>query len=303
MNGILIIDKQQDWTSHDVVAKVRGILKMRAIGHAGTLDPMATGVLPLLVGGATKALDYLPGAKAYIATFRLGITTDTQDITGKIITSVEDGALDVPPEKIQSIIPKFTGAQKQIPPMYSAVKIGGKKLYDIARKGGKIERPPRDIVITKLALLESNNNEHTIEVNCSGGTYIRTICHDIGQKLGCGATMTSLRRTMACGFTLEQAMTLEELQNLVGTTTLSRPPLIPTETIFAHYPTITTTENDMTKIKNGAPFPSPLLKGDAVATAKGRSPLESFVRVYAPDGQFFMLGRVENDFIKQVKRF
>ena len=286
MNGILIIDKRQDWTSHDIVAKSRGILRTRAIGHAGTLDPLATGVLPLLVGSATKALDYLPSGKHYIATMRLGITTDTQDITGNV-TSTSDA---LPPyDAVQNVLPEFTGAQQQIPPMYSAVKIDGKKLYDIARKGGEIERPPRDIMIKKLELLSQSDNDYVIEVHCSGGTYIRTLCHDIGQKLGCGAVMTALRRTMACNFTLDNAVTLDDLQN-------GNVPLIDTDTIFADHPMITATDEEIAKICNGQAIANPRRCG-----TKGKE--SKFVRVYTPNGQFFMLGCIDDGMIKQVKRF
>ncbi|MCL2546019.1 MAG: tRNA pseudouridine(55) synthase TruB [Oscillospiraceae bacterium] len=284
LNGFLIIDKPQGWTSHDIVAKTRGILRTRAIGHAGTLDPLATGVLPLLIGGATKALDYLPNGKAYIAVLRVGIETDTQDITGNI-TAMSDTR---PPNgALEALLPSFTGEQKQIPPMYSAIKIGGKTLYKEARAGREVERPARDVVIEKLELLSQDGDEYTIEVHCSGGTYIRTLCHDIGRQLGCLAAMTGLRRTMACNFTLDDAVTLDAVSPDMQ--------LLPIDTtVFAQYPAITVTTADMTNIKNGKPIR---------ANAECRIKSAELTRVYAPDGQFIMLGRVDDGFVKQVKRF
>ena len=210
-NGIIIIDKPAGWTSMDVCAKLRGILKTKKVGHAGTLDPMATGVLPVFVGQATRAVSFAEdGEKEYIAGLRLGRTTDTQDTSGE--------TLDTHPvltgrEDLLHLLPRFTGEIQQVPPMYSAVKIGGQKLYQIARRGGEIERPARPVTVYELELLDQTGpGDYTLRIRCSKGTYVRTLCHDIGQALGCGGCMSSLRRTVAAGFTLEEAVTLDRVQ-------------------------------------------------------------------------------------------
>ena len=200
-NGIIIIDKPAGWTSMDVCAKLRGILKTKKVGHAGTLDPMATGVLPVFVGQATRAVSFAEdGEKEYIAGLRLGRTTDTQDTSGE--------TLDTHPvltgrEDLLHLLPRFTGEIQQVPPMYSAVKIGGQKLYQIARRGGEIQRPARPVTVYELELLDQTGpGDYTLRIRCSKGTYVRTLCHDIGQALGCGGCMSSLRRTVAAGSTL-----------------------------------------------------------------------------------------------------
>ena len=210
-NGIIIIDKPAGWTSMDVCAKLRGILKTKKVGHAGTLDPMATGVLPVFVGQATRAVSFAEdGQKEYVAGLRLGRTTDTQDTSGE--------TLDTHPvltgrEDLEHLLPRFTGSIEQVPPMYSAIKIGGQKLYQIARRGGEVERPARPVTIHELELLgRSGPADYTLRIRCSKGTYVRTLCHDIGQALGCGGCMSSLRRTMAAGFTLDDAVTLDRAQ-------------------------------------------------------------------------------------------
>ena len=234
MNGILIVDKPSDWTSHDVVAKLRGALKMKRIGHGGTLDPMATGVLPIFIGTATKLSATSTDAnKEYIAGLRLGITTDTQDITGNVVAESE---LSVAVSDLMNILPKFTGTIQQTPPMYSAKKHKGKKLYELARKGIEVPREPKEIQIHTLelltptqydALFKDNNVQDTsgsnvqvsaktdsdflLRVACSKGTYIRTLCHDIGNTLGCGGTMSSLRRTCSGTFRIEDSHTLDNV--------------------------------------------------------------------------------------------
>jgi len=204
INGILIIDKPESWTSHDVVAKLRGALRIKRIGHGGTLDPMATGVLPIFIGTATSMASTSTDAdKEYIAGLKLGVVTDTQDITGKVLS---ENDVSVTVDDIRGILSCFTGKQQQIPPMYSAKKQNGKKLYELARKGIEVKREPRDIEIYELELIE----QFLLRVKCSKGTYIRTLCHDIGTALGCGATMCSLRRTMSGRFKIEDAITLDK---------------------------------------------------------------------------------------------
>ena len=211
-NGIIPIYKPMGFTSFDVVAKCRWILKTKKIGHAGTLDPMATGVLPIFIGTATKACDMLPdNDKAYIAEFKLGIKTDTEDITGKVIK--QDENVSVKKDDILSVIPLFTGEIMQIPPMYSAVSVGGKRLYELARKGIEVEREARKITIYKLSLESFDEEEKTgkLYIECSKGTYIRTLISDIAEKAGSIATMTSLIRVKASGFSLSECITLDEL--------------------------------------------------------------------------------------------
>jgi len=210
INGVLIIDKPTDWTSHDVVAKLRGALRIKRIGHGGTLDPMATGVLPIFIGQATQRSSTSTDAdKEYIAGIKFGVVTDTQDITGKVLS---ENDASVTAQELKAIIPRFTGPQKQIPPMYSAKKQGGKKLYELARKNIEVEREPREIEIKEFELLGDN----LFRIKCSKGTYIRTLCHDIGTALGCGAAMSSLRRTMSGIYRIEDAVTLENALDLIS---------------------------------------------------------------------------------------
>lgn len=204
MDGIIILDKPEDFTSFDMVAKMRRLLGTRKVGHAGTLDPMATGVLPIFVGRATKCCDILPNQnKRYTATFQLGYTTDTLDATGRVLTRTEVSATK---EDVEKALESFRGEIMQLPPMYSAIQINGKRLYDLARQGIEIEREKRPVTITELNLLSADDTQHIyqIDVACSKGTYIRTLCADIGEALGCGATMTALRRTEAAGFSIAE---------------------------------------------------------------------------------------------------
>ena len=228
-NGILIIDKPTDWTSMDVCAKLRGILKEKKIGHGGTLDPMATGVLPVFVGSATRAVEFAEkGDKEYIAGLRLGLVTNTQDTTGEIL---EERPAAVDRETLEAVLPRFTGPIAQVPPMFSAIKRDGKKLYELARAGREVERAPRPVTIHALEILERRGPaEYLLRVRCSKGTYVRTLCHDIGQALGCGGCMSSLRRTMAAGFTLDQAVTLEDVRERGAVL------LLPTDRFFRGLP-------------------------------------------------------------------
>ncbi len=234
--GILLIDKPKSFTSFDVIAKLRGMTRTKRIGHAGTLDPLATGVLPIFFGRATKAVDLLPDHdKIYEATFQLGLVTDTQDITGEVISKT---AHNVTAEQVKTTLQGFLGEQKQLPPMYSAVRVNGQRLYDIARNGGEVKRDERDITVYAIGIISENELDgiYKIRVSCSRGTYIRTICHDLGQTLGCGAVLTDLRRTDACGFSIKNCITLEEAQALTDADSLAAR-LLPTESAFAHLPT------------------------------------------------------------------
>ena len=212
MNGIIIIDKPQEWTSNDVVSRLRRVFNTRRIGHGGTLDPMATGVLPVFVGRATRGVEFFEHAeKVYETTIRFGLTTDTEDITGKTLTECE---VSLTREDLEAVLPRFRGDILQIPPMYSAIKVNGQKLYDLARKGREVERQPRPITIHELQLLEFAGNEARLRVRCSKGTYIRTLCHDIGQKLGVGGTLAALRRTRRGKFNISDAITIEKIKEM-----------------------------------------------------------------------------------------
>ena len=284
-NGILIIDKPQDWTSMDVCAKLRRCLGERRIGHAGTLDPMATGVLPVFAGRATRAVEFASeGKKEYLAGLRLGQVTDTQDTTGTVL---ETRPAAVTLEQLTEALAPFQGTIQQIPPMYSAIKIQGKKLYELARKGKEVERPPRTIIIYALtAERQINETDFLLRVRCSKGTYVRTLCHDIGRALGCGGTMFSLRRTMAAGFTLEQAHPLEEVLNHPEPASL----LIPVDQYFAKHPSLTLPPQLEKKVRNGMSVPLP-------NTPDGE------YRVYGASGTFLALSRAERGRLTTIKSF
>ena len=284
-NGIIIIDKPQDWTSMDVCAKLRGVLGEKRVGHAGTLDPMATGVLPVFVGRATRAVQYAEsGEKEYAATLRLGLTTDTQDVWGN--TLEEKPVPDNAGERLRALLPQFTGEISQIPPMYSAVKIGGKKLYELARKGQEVARKPRTVTIHALDVAEpSEGSDFSLRVRCSKGTYIRTLCHDMGQALGCGGTMAALRRTMACGFTLADAHTLEEVLAHPDPTAL----LLPVDSLFADRPALTLTQKQADRLSHGGSFSTPAPTGE--------------YRAYSPTGDFLALCKVSDGALSAIKSF
>ena len=218
MDGILIIRKEKGYTSHDVVARLRGILHQKKIGHTGTLDPDAEGVLPVCLGRATKVCDMLTDTdKEYVAVLRLGVVTDTQDMTGRVLRESED----IPEETaVREAVLSFEGGYDQIPPMYSALKRNGKKLVDLAREGKEVERDPRRVRIYRIVPEETDLPRMRIRVSCSKGTYIRTLCHDIGEKLGCGGAMESLVRTRAAGFSLEEALTLQQVEEHKDSITL-----------------------------------------------------------------------------------
>lgn len=286
-DGILIIDKPQGWTSMDVCAKLRGMFSEKRVGHAGTLDPMATGVLPVFLGRATRAVEFAErGRKEYLTTLRLGQVTDTQDVTGTIL---EQRPVSVGREELEQILPRFTGEIQQIPPMYSALKVNGKKLYQLARQGKTIERKPRSITIYELSVTEPlNETDYALRVQCSKGTYIRTLCHDIGSALGCGGTMAALRRTEAAGFSLSQAVTMEQVQAAVDAgnpETL----LLPVDTYFSRYPAVTIQGRREHLCRNGNAF-----------SCAGENGL---FRVYNSEGEFLMLGERKDNVMSTVKSF
>ncbi len=251
MNGIICIDKPEGFTSFDVIGKLRGILKMRRLGHSGTLDPMATGVLPVFVGHATKACGILPDdRKIYIAGFRLGQVSDTQDSTGTILE--EHDASHITEERILDALPQFTGDIAQIPPMYSAVSVDGKRLYELARQGKTVERKARQVHVERIELtaFDLETGEGRLKIHCGTGVYVRTILHDLGQVLGCGAVMTSLRRTMSNGLPIHICFTLEEIQRLADENCLDAA-LMPIEKAFASLPAIHLDEKQTLHYRNG----------------------------------------------------
>ena len=287
MNGILIVDKPQGWTSHDVVAKLRGIYREKRIGHSGTLDPMATGVLVVFLGRATRAVELCENdEKTYIAGLRLGVVTNTQDITGE---TTEEKPVTVTRETVEDTLKQFLGPQTQIPPMYSAVKIGGKKLYELARKGQEVERKPRNIVISELELLEQNGKDYLLKVRCSKGTYVRTLCHDIGAKLGCGGCLCSLQRSQAGRFRLGDAVSLETIQEAKNQETHLEL-LRPVDSIFAEYPQVVLGEKQTGRCKNGADIPGLGLE-------------DGLYRVYGPGEEFLALGKSQDGILGTVKSF
>ena len=285
-DGIIIIDKPAGWTSMDVCGKLRGILKTKKVGHAGTLDPMATGVLPVFVGSATRAVSYAEaGDKEYIAGLRLGLVTNTQDTSGEVLE--QHPAEDITRGQLEAVLTRFTGEIQQVPPMYSAIKIGGQKLYELARKGQEIDRPARTVTIHGPELLEPEapGGDWRLRVRCSKGTYVRTLCHDIGQALGCGGCMSSLRRTMAAGFTLAECRTIEEVQQQ-GESLLA-----PTDSLFRRYPAYRIpSERADRRCRCGNPL-----------AAEGLQP--GLYRVYGTDGTFLCLSRWENGVLTSEKNF
>jgi len=284
-NGILIIDKPADWTSHDVVAKLRGILHERRIGHAGTLDPMATGVLPVFVGRATRAVEFAAEReKEYIATLSLGMTTDTQDSTGALLTTHEVTASR---QDVEAVLGQFRGEILQIPPMYSAIKRQGQKLYELARRGQEVERDPRPITIYELELLEQlSPADYRLRVLCSKGTYVRTLCHDIGQALGCGGCLSALRRTRSAGFALEDAVTLEQAAAAEDPASL----LLPVDAYFSDTPILLLTDAKAEKrLRNGNPVPMD-------------GPDKTF-RVYSAGQEFLALARRSAGRLTTIKSF
>ena len=282
-NGIIIIDKPAGWTSMDVCAKLRGILHEKRVGHAGTLDPMATGVLPVFVGQATKAVSFAEnGRKVYETVLQLGRVTDTQDTTGE---TLEERAVTVTADDVRAALPRFLGEIEQIPPMYSAIKVNGQKLYDLARQGKEVARKPRRITIYGLALTEElGNGQYALRVECSKGTYIRTLCHDLGQALGCGGCMAALRRTEASGFRIGEAVTLEDAAR-EGEALLR-----PLDSLFRVYPAFT--------IPNAA-LEKKCLCGNPLRVSLA----DGIYRVYGCDGTFLALSEARDGILTSKRNF
>ena len=283
MNGIVIVDKPQGWTSQDVTARLRRVFNTRRIGHGGTLDPMATGVLPVFVGRATRGVEFFEHAeKTYETVLRLGVTTDTEDISGTVLT--EQDAF-VTASMLEEVLEKFRGEILQVPPMYSALKVNGQKLVDMARKGKTVERQPRPITIHELTLLGMEADGIRLRVRCSKGTYIRTLCKDIGEALGCGGCMAALRRVSAGEYTIAEAVPLAELLE----TQEPEKYLRDVDTMFRNYPAVTLTANQEKRCRNGNAFTNPMADGT--------------YRAYSQSGEFLMLAKVEDNIMSTIKSF
>ena len=283
MNGIVIVDKPQEWTSQDVTARLRRVFNTRRIGHGGTLDPMATGVLPVFVGRGTRGVEFFEHAeKTYETVLRLGLTTDTEDVWGE---TREERPVDFTAQKLEEVLEAFRGDILQVPPMYSALKVNGQKLCDLARKGKEVERQPRPITIHELTLLEVTENTLRLRVRCSKGTYIRTLCKDIGQALGCGGCMQALRRVTAGEYTIEEAV---PLQVLLETEDPGRY-LRTVDTMFRNYPAVKLTPNQEKRCRNGNAFSVNLAAGT--------------YRAYSQSGEFLMLAKVEDSVMSTIKSF
>jgi tRNA pseudouridine55 synthase len=279
--GVLAIRKGEGMTSHDVVNRVRRLYNTKRVGHAGTLDPLATGVLVVLVGRAAKACEYISSdRKIYRATLRLGLTTDTEDITGGILTK-SDAIPDS--EQVEKVCREFVGNIKQIPPMYSALKVGGQKLYDLARQGKTVDREARDVTVFTLDCEKTESpTDYIITITCSGGTYIRTLCADIGAKLGCGGVMATLERLDACGVSIEECHTLEEIEKL--TEEARQELLLPTERLFEDLEGVKLSAFFEKLFRDGCPIYQKKIKTDFAIGKR--------VKIYSEDGRFFALGEI-----------
>ena len=283
MNGIVIVDKPQGWTSQDVTARLRRVFDTRRIGHGGTLDPMATGVLPVFVGRATRAVEFFEHAeKTYETVLLLGKRTDTQDVTGRVL---EERPVSLSLEDVEDVLPRFRGEILQVPPMYSALKVNGQKLCDLARKGKQVERQPRPITIFELTLLSFEENRLRLRVRCSKGTYIRTLCDDIGAALGTLGCMESLRRTQAGDYSIAESVPLEALLEADSPETYLRG----MDSMFARYPAVTLTPNQEKRCRNGNSFTRPMANG--------------IYRAYGAKGEFLMLAKVEDNVMSTIKSF
>ena len=283
MNGIVIVDKPQEWTSHDVTDRLRRVFNTRRIGHGGTLDPMATGVLPVFVGRATRGVEFFEHAeKTYEATLLLGTTTDTEDTSGTILEQKE---VHISETEFLSILPRFRGKIMQVPPMYSALKVNGQKLVALARKGKTVERQPREIEIFQLDLVEFSGNTARLRVRCSKGTYIRTLCKDIGEALGCGGCMAQLRRVQAGEYTIEESVPLQVLLEAENPEIYLRP----VDSMFRNYPEVILSPKQEKCCRNGAAFSIQLDAGT--------------YRCYSKDGEFLSLSKVEDGVLSTIKSF
>lgn len=283
MTGVICVNKDKDITSFGVVAKVRGITRERKAGHTGTLDPMATGVLPIMLGGATRFLNFLPDSdKGYRARLVLGKTTDTLDITGNVLT---ESTVNVTVDDFLAVLPQFTGRIMQVPPMFSAKSVDGVRLYDLARKGIEIERKACEVEIKQLSLVECDGNEYVIDVLCSKGTYIRSLIDDIGRALGCGATMTELCRTRAMGYSLDDCVSLADLQAIRDNDDHFDPVLHRVEDVFADYVRVTVSPKQATRFCNGGALDIDRIKRPPAINVP--------CAVYSTDNVFLGLG--END--------
>ena len=283
MNGIVIVDKPQEWTSQDVTARLRRVFGTRRIGHGGTLDPMATGVLPVFVGRATRGVEFFEHAeKTYEAILLLGTVTDTEDTSGTVLQQKE---VHISETDFLSILPRFRGKIMQVPPMYSALKVGGQKLVDLARKGKTVERQPREIEIFLLECTEFSGNTAKLRVRCSKGTYIRTLCKDIGEALGCGGCMAALRRVQAGEYTIEEAVPLQVLLE----TEEPEKYLRPVDSMFRSHPAVTLSQKQEKCCRNGAAF--------SIALEDGT------YRCYGRGGEFLSLSKVESGVMSTIKSF
>lgn len=292
MTGIILLDKPKDITSFGAVARVRRICSEKKCGHTGTLDPMATGVLTIMLGGATRFCELLPSHnKAYIASFRLGTVTDTLDITGKILETREVNATAA---QVKEKLTDFVGEISQLPPMYSAVSVDGQRLYDLARKGIEVERKARQVTVFSIDMLSENeeNGEYTIAVECSSGTYIRSLISDLGEALGCGAVMTDLRRTRANGFGIENAVTLEQLSEAAENGTLDEI-VIPVDKALEEYPIIKVSAAQAKRFSNGGELDLQRLKYPRML---------GYFRIYDPEDKFIGLGEIGMGDSLTVKR-
>lgn len=283
MNGIVIIDKPAGWTSQDVTARLRRVFGTRRIGHGGTLDPMATGVLPVFVGRATRGVEFFEHAeKTYETELLLGVATDTEDTTGTVRARRE---VSVTQARLDEVLERFRGEIMQIPPMYSALKVNGQKLCDLARKGRQVERQPRPVTIHELTLLSREGDTLRLRVRCSKGTYIRTLCADIGEALGCGGCMQALRRTQAGEYTIAEAVPLQQLLEAAEPETYLRD----VDTMFRGYPGVKLTVNQEKRCRNGNAFSVTLPGGT--------------YRAYSQTGEFLMLAKVEDSVMSTIKSF
>ena len=283
MNGIVIVDKPQGWTSQDVTARLRRVFNTRRIGHGGTLDPMATGVLPVFVGRATRGVEFFEHAeKAYETVLQLGMTTDTEDISGTVLA---EKPVCVTREEFDRALENFRGEILQVPPMYSALKVNGQKLCDLARKGREVERKPRPITIFELECLSFDGEQARLRVRCSKGTYIRTLCKDIGQALGCGGCMAALRRVQAGEYTVAEAVPLETLLQTENPESYLRS----VDSMFLQHPALKLTAKQETRCRNGNSFSVELADG--------------IYRAYGQNGEFLALSQVADGVMSTIKSF